>query len=43
MIPDIITRVKLVTMKELFATNAGGDLAAYFEPAKATIFPPAES
>jgi len=27
----------------LFATKAGGDLAAYFEPAKATMKPPYES
>jgi hypothetical protein len=34
---NLLTRVKLVTVYELFATKAGGDLAAYFRPANATI------
>ena len=34
------TKVKLVMMCVLSATNNGGDLAAYFLPAKATIYPP---
>lgn len=38
-----ITNVKLVTMYVLFATKAGIDLAAYFLPANATIYPPTES
>lgn len=39
----IFTKVKLVTMYVLFATKAGGDLAAYFRPANATMYPPYES
>jgi hypothetical protein len=35
-----LTRVKLVTLYVLFATKAGRDLAAYFRPANATIYPP---
>lgn len=35
-----LTRVKLVTIYVLFATKAGGDLAAYFRPANATMYPP---
>lgn len=31
------TRVKLVTVYELLLTKTGGDLAAYFLPAKATM------
>jgi hypothetical protein len=36
---DLLTSVKLVTVNVLFATKAGGDLAAYFRPANATINP----
>lgn len=36
---DVLTRVKLVTIYVLFATKAGVDLAAYFRPANATIYP----
>lgn len=39
----IFTKVKLVTMYVLFATKAGGDLAAYLRPANATMYPPYES
>ena len=35
----LLTRVKLVTVYEPFAIKAGGDLAAYFRPANATIQP----
>lgn len=36
---NLLTRVKLVTVYEPFAIKAGGDLAAYFRPANATIQP----
>jgi hypothetical protein len=36
------TRVKPVTVYEVLATNTGVDLAAYFFPAKATMYPPEE-
>lgn len=35
-----LTSVKLVTVYVLFATKAGIDLAAYFLPAYATMYPP---
>jgi hypothetical protein len=35
----LLTRVKLVTMYEPFATKAGVDLEAYFRPENATIYP----
>ena len=38
--PRNLTRVKLVMVYVLFATKARGDLAAYFRPAKATMYPP---
>lgn len=38
-----LTSVKLVTVYVLFATKAGMDLAAYFLPANATMYPPYES
>lgn len=37
------TRVKPVTVYELLLTKTGGDLAAYFLPAKATMYPPADA
>jgi hypothetical protein len=37
------TRVKLDTVTEELETKTGGDLAAYFLPANATIYPPAEA
>ena len=36
---DLLTRVKLVTMYELFATKAGVDLEADFRQENATIYP----
>jgi hypothetical protein len=36
------TRVKPVTVYEMLPTNTGGDLAAYFFPAKATMYTPEE-
>lgn len=41
MIKDV-TNVKLVIMFVFSTTSVGSDLAAYFLPAKATIYPPDE-
>jgi hypothetical protein len=37
------TRVKLDTVTEELETKTGKDLAAYFLPANATMYPPAEA
>lgn len=36
----LLTRVKLVTVYVELETKASEDLAAYFRPANATIYPP---